>query len=141
MRATSSILKKLSTYLWTAVGGTVLVVVMALTGMGWIVSIVGGVMIAAIGLVFLEPVRELRKAVSETVEALRFYSSNYSSKNARDLLYKKQSQLGARAQDVWFYRLFSSVGVIPNIESIEEVCKTFGLSVTSQMTRRTHLPW
>ena len=80
-------------------------------------------MIAAIGLVFLEPVRELRKAISETDEALRFYSSNYNSKDARDLLYKKQSQLGARAQDIWFYRAFSSLGVIPDIESIEKVCK------------------
>lgn len=119
---TSSPVKKLLTCFWTGIGLAV-AAAMVLTGMGWLVTIVVGVLVAVIGLICLEPVRELRKAVSETVEALSFYSSNYSSKKARDLLYQKQSELGARAQDVRLYPLFSSLGVIPDLESIEKVCK------------------
>lgn len=122
MSTTSGIVKKLLTCLWTGVG-LVVAAAMVLTGMAWVVTIAVGILIAVIGLIVLEPVRELRKVISETVEALTFYSSNYSSNKARDVLYQKQSQLGARAQDVRFYRVFSFLGVIPDIASIERVCK------------------
>lgn len=118
----NDVVKKLLGYLWTGIG-IVLAAAMVLTGMGWVVSIVVGVLIAGIGKILLEPIVEYRKTISETVQVLGYYYPNYKSNKARDLLRQKSSELNARAQDVWFYRVFSSVGVIPDIVSIERVCK------------------
>jgi hypothetical protein len=114
--------KKLSDYLWTGVG-IVLVAALVLTGMGWVVGAVVGLLVAGTGKIVLDPLVEYKKTISQTVQVLGFYYPTYKSNQARESLRQKATELNARAQDVWFYRVFSSVGVIPNIESIEEVCK------------------
>lgn len=101
--------------------------------MEFFTTIISAVMIFVLGQIglklIIEPIQELKKEISEILNAMVFYADRVSNPNSNSqevidevskILRKHASNLEAKSSIIPFYRIFEIFRVLPNKQNISE---------------------